>query len=244
MAKSAIIIGGSGLVGRRLVESLLQDANVSRVVSLGRREVHADQVCPTCTDDQKAKFLSVVVDFLNLSKNQSDFEGHDVGFITLGTTYKDAGSNAEKFREIDYAYCLNFAKLYQLVNSSRPTHICLLTSGGSNPGSFFLYPRTKGELERDCANIGLNKLTIFRPGLLVPASSKDTRFNSERSGESVALKILPYVNWIVPTHLSSSTTSVGIAMWKKGMESVSKGAGSTTVEILENKDIRQIAPIS
>ena len=55
MAKSAIVIGGTGLVGRRLVEALLLDPNVSRVVALGRRDVPVEQVCPSCNSEQKAK---------------------------------------------------------------------------------------------------------------------------------------------------------------------------------------------
>ena len=77
--------------------------------------------------------------------------------------------------------------------------------------------------------------------MLVP-SSNDVRYNTERSSEGVILKILPFVNWIAPNHMSISTMTVGRAMWKKGMENVTKGSGSTMVEILENKDILQLDP--
>ncbi|TPX34087.1 hypothetical protein SmJEL517_g03164 [Synchytrium microbalum] len=233
MPKSAIIIGGSGLVGKRLVECLLKDDGISKVVSLGRRVIDADSVCPSCTTEQKAKFNSVVVDFLNLSSHRETFKDQALGFCTLGTTRADAGS-AEKFKEIDYTYCLEFAKLYQEENKDKPTHFLLLTSGGSDANSFFLYPKTKGELERDCGKIGLDKLSIFRPGLLMFPEG-ETRPGG-RITESVLQRIFPYVDWIAPSRLTAPTTVVASAMHKKALEPVVK-SGTTNVEILENKAI-------
>lgn len=44
---------------------------------------------------------------------------------------------------------------------------------GSNPNSWFLYPRTKGQVELELAQKQLNLLTIFKPGLL--RQRKDAR---------------------------------------------------------------------
>jgi len=45
-------------------------------------------------------------------------------------------------------------------------HYLLVSSMGSNPTSWFLYPKTKGEAEDELKQKKLNLLTIFRPGLL------------------------------------------------------------------------------
>ncbi|KAK6023030.1 hypothetical protein OSTOST_11249, partial [Ostertagia ostertagi] len=37
---------------------------------------------------------------------------------------------------------------------------------GSNENSWFLYPRTKGEVERDVAALEFEKFLIVRPGML------------------------------------------------------------------------------
>jgi oxidoreductase len=37
---------------------------------------------------------------------------------------------------------------------------------GSDPKSWFLYPRTKGEVENELKEKKINLLSIFKPGLL------------------------------------------------------------------------------
>lgn len=45
-------------------------------------------------------------------------------------------------------------------------HYLLVSSVGADEKSWFLYPRTKGEVERDLKLKKLPLLTIMRPGLL------------------------------------------------------------------------------
>ena len=45
-------------------------------------------------------------------------------------------------------------------------HYLIVSSMGSNPTSWFLYPKTKGEVEDELKQKKINLLTIFRPGLL------------------------------------------------------------------------------
>ena len=60
-------------------------------------------------------------------------------------------------------------------------HCSLLTSFGSNPNSWFLYPRTKGELETSVKGLEFSYTSIFRPGLL-------GRGESARLGEKIVSK--------------------------------------------------------
>jgi len=53
-----------------------------------------------------------------------------------------AGS-AEAFRKVDYDYVLNSARL---MKDGGVQHYSLMTSQGSNKDSWFLYPKTKGEV--------------------------------------------------------------------------------------------------
>ena len=45
-------------------------------------------------------------------------------------------------------------------------HYLLVSSMGSDPNSWFLYPKTKGQVEDELKLKNLNYLSIFRPGLL------------------------------------------------------------------------------
>jgi uncharacterized protein YbjT (DUF2867 family) len=45
--------------------------------------------------------------------------------------------------------------------------ISVISSVGSDPDSVFLYPRTKGMLERDIIKIPLDHLNIVKPGIIL-----------------------------------------------------------------------------
>jgi uncharacterized protein YbjT (DUF2867 family) len=45
--------------------------------------------------------------------------------------------------------------------------ISVISSVGSDPNSVFLYPRTKGMLERDIIKIPLDHLNIVKPGIIL-----------------------------------------------------------------------------
>ncbi len=99
------------------------------------------------------------------------------------------------FRKVDYQYPLDFAKIGVEVGAK---HYGLLSSTGAKASSWFLYMRTKGEVERDIKKVGVPNLAIYKPGFLL------NRDNDERIGE----KIFSHVPFI--TKIESA--DVGFAM--------------------------------
>lgn len=73
--------------------------------------------------------------------------------------------------KVDKTYPLLCADI--AINNQIP-HYLLVSSAGSSPDSFFLYPRTKGEVERDLKLKKLNILSILKPGLI--KNRPDQRF--------------------------------------------------------------------
>ena len=76
----------------------------------------------------------------------------------------------ETFVKVDKTYPLLAADI-ALKNSNLAIiieipHYLLVSSMGSDSKSWFLYPKTKGEVEDELKQKKLNLLTIFRPGLL------------------------------------------------------------------------------
>ena len=90
------------------------------------------------------------------------------------------------FIKVDYEYPLNFANLAKSLDVK---HYGLLSSTGSDQRSMFLYMRTKGRVEAACKEVGLQQLTIYRPGLLMH------RRNDKRIGETI-LSCVPGVTKI------------------------------------------------
>lgn len=103
-----------------------------------------------------------MVDFDQLGEHKNAFDGYDVGFCCLGTT--KAKSGASGFVKVDRDYVYESA---QFAKEGGCKQFHLLTAQNANKDSWFLYPRTKGEVEEKVTQLGFEKLFIYRPGLLL-----------------------------------------------------------------------------
>ena len=101
-----------------------------------------------------------VVDFDNLDGSPDAFKDADVAFCCLGTTRGKAG--ADGFVKVDYDYVVNSAQKLR-EHGCKDFH--LLTSQGSNPNSWLLYPKTKGRAEEVCKAMDFQRVDIYRCSL-------------------------------------------------------------------------------
>jgi uncharacterized protein YbjT (DUF2867 family) len=148
----AVVLGSSGLIGSHLVKLLNVSQDYSEITTFVRRK----------SDILPPKIKEVLADYSNLQNLKDEFICDSL-FIALGTTIKKAGSE-EKFREVDYTYVLDSVKIAHEINVK---NVLLVSSLGADVNSSIFYSRTKGEVERDTSNLGLNSLSIFRPSLLL-----------------------------------------------------------------------------
>ena len=166
MGRVALVLGASGETGGEVVRSLVDREEFTRVVIVTRRQLQFPD-----ESRYNEKIVQHIVDFDNLSSLHSEvFRGVDTAFCCLGTTRKIAG--AEGFVKVDHDYVLAAATL--LKEAGCP-EFHLLTSTGAKASSWFLYPSTKGKVEEAVKRLDFNKLSIYRPGLLLCARNK-TRF--------------------------------------------------------------------
>lgn len=110
--------------------------------------------------DGKVEQISIDMD--NMNSISDKFKGNDIAFCCLGTTRADAGS-PEAFMKVDYDYVVNFATLSK---DAGIEDFHVVSSTMTSPNSWFLYPRTKGLMEKKCQEIGFKNLVIYKPGLL------------------------------------------------------------------------------
>jgi uncharacterized protein YbjT (DUF2867 family) len=164
----AWIAGATGLVGRTLLELLLDHSDVQRVTIIVRRP----------TGHTHPKLLELVVDFDRLEAELAGRSATDV-VCGLGTTIAAAGSQ-EAFRRVDHDYPLALARAARKAGARR---FLVVTAAGSNPRSSLFYSRIKGELERDLAPLGFPEVAVLRPGLLLGERAE------RRRGERVAMAL-------------------------------------------------------
>lgn len=173
MSKTALVAGGSGLVGTHLVDQLIKSQDYSEVKVLIRKG----------SKYQNEHASIIEVDYDQLSDYKSVLNA-DVVFCCLGTTMKKAGSK-EQFYTVDFTYVFELAKIAQENESKQ---FCIITSSGANSSSVFYYNKVKGEIEDAISQLELTSVNIFRPSLLVG------KRNEHRSGEQIGGIIAKVVN--------------------------------------------------
>ncbi|ODN03467.1 Oxidoreductase HTATIP2 [Orchesella cincta] len=180
----AFILGATGAVGKELVKVLAADGRFEKVTLIGRREVTLN-----AEDPSYSKFENQLIDFEKLDEYKETFKGYDVGFSSLGTTRKKSG--AEGFYKVDHDYVVQTAKL---AKEGGCAHFHLVSSAGANKNAYFLYPKTKGEVEEELTEMNFSKLTIYRPAVLLVDGGRE----ESRVGEAIlqsVLKPLDRLRW-------------------------------------------------
>lgn len=169
----AIILGATGAIGRDLVQELLQDDSVTELYLLVRR-------IPEGLSSPKLKIQ--VLDF-DQPDQWPELPTADVLFSCLGTTLRDAGSQAAQYR-VDYGYQYEVAR--RAAARGIP-HYILVSAWGAKASSRSFYTRMKGELEAAIQALPFRRISILRPPLL-------ERKGSTRSGERLAAAVLRGLN--------------------------------------------------
>ena len=172
--RSALLLGATGLVGRHTLARLARDPRWTRVVTLDRRPVAP--ASPTHT--------SHVVDFDRLDDLDSSVWACDDVFCALGTTIRQAGSQAA-FRHVDLDIPAHVA---QRAHAAGASQMLLVSSMGADPESRVFYSRTKGQAEAAVRSTGFEAVHLLRPSLLTGDRAE------ARTGEQVGEAVLRILN--------------------------------------------------
>ena len=159
---SAALVGGTGLVGSHILNTLLAHPLSPRIHALGRRSL------PNSSPN-----LSVIVnpDTSTWADSLKSLSPPPSIFLSaLGTSKAAAGSVAAQ-RAIDYDLNLSLARTAK--ESGVQTYV-LISSAGVGLNSPFPYGRMKAELEDAVKKLEFPYTVILKPGLLV-GTRQETR---------------------------------------------------------------------
>jgi uncharacterized protein YbjT (DUF2867 family) len=170
MAKSALLIGATGLVGGFVLQQILQDDYYDKVIVLTRKPLN----------NQHPKLKEVVVDFNKLDDYAAEIKA-DIIFSCLGTTIKVAGSQ-EAFKRVDFEYPY---KVAQIAKQNGASAYLLVSALGAAKDSLVFYNRVKGELEDEVSSLHYDAFHILQPSLII-GDRKEAR-----TGEGIAQKLAP-----------------------------------------------------
>lgn len=224
----AIVIGGTGAIGRSLVQQLLADERYSEVTTIGRRKVPRVQGAEDSAGDAaltSTKLKQVVVDMDEIGSSDA-WQNKDVAFCALGTTRSAAGS-AQAFVKVDRDYV---EAAGAAAKAAGVKHFSLVTAQGAKdvwvPHTVLhplLYARTKWEAQEAIIRQGFERVSIFQPGLLNREGAED-----KRPWEGIAVKLMP---------------SIHVATVAAGMMNDAATSGSAEPAYFSNSGITQRAQL-
>lgn len=173
MAKTAIIIGATGLTGGILVKRLLNDQRYRKVVLISR----------TSLGKQHPKLEEHLVQMFQLHEYEDLFKGDEL-YCCIGTT-KAKTPDEEQYRKIDFGIPVAAAELCkkQGINT-----FAVMSSMGADPKSKIFYSRLKGEMEEAIKSLKLTKTIIVRPSLISGDRSE------KRLGEQFGKALMKLLN--------------------------------------------------
>ncbi len=151
MAKNALIVGATGLIGSQLLDLLLHDSHYKKVHVIARKPLLVEH----------EKLIVTLTDFEELEKHPNAFEVDDV-FCCLGTTIKKVGSK-DLFKRIDVDYPELVAKM---AKSNGANQYLLVSAMGAHAYSKIFYNKVKGQAENAIKKVGFDAIHIFRASLL------------------------------------------------------------------------------
>ena len=187
-----LLAGATGLTGELLLDRLLNEPTVERVLAPSRKPL-ADHPHLENPVGDPAVFLP------QLSGQV------DVAFCCLGTTIKQAGSE-EAFRAVDHDMVVAFAKRAREMGAR---HLIVISAIGADPESSIFYNRVKGEMEQSLRAQDWPQLTIARPSLLI----------GERLEERPAEKIAGLFSKLIPgKYHGIEACELARALWRLALE--------------------------
>ncbi|EXF43926.1 nucleoside-diphosphate-sugar epimerase [Pseudomonas sp. BAY1663] len=145
-----LLAGATGLAGEHLLDRLLNEPTVERVLAPTRKPLAAHPRLENPVGELRALLPQLSGEI-------------DTAYCCLGSTRKQAGSD-DAFRAIDHDLVVAFARRARELGAR---HLLVISSLGADPDSSIFYCRVKGEMEAALQQQDWPQLTIARPSQLL-----------------------------------------------------------------------------
>jgi uncharacterized protein YbjT (DUF2867 family) len=202
----ALILGSTGLVGREVLDLLLNDKECVSIVAIGRRSSGIND----------PKLTSYAIDLESLAElPEMDV---DTLFVAFGTTLKTAGSKErQEFIDVEIP-----TRIMELAHKKGVRRCALVSAVGVSESSPFFYSRMKARLDRNARQVGFDHLVLVKPSVL------DGDRKEERFGEKLSIRL---GNFLGKSGLFNAYKPVHVKLVAGAMINAIKKGGEGTLEI-------------
>jgi uncharacterized protein YbjT (DUF2867 family) len=173
MTRIALVAGPTGLIGRSLLQRLLNDPAYTEVRALSRRALRL----------QHPRLRVHLADYADLTALGDALAVDDV-FCCLGTTLTDAGSRAA-FEDVDYRMVVDLARAARRAGAQQ---FLVVSAVGASRHALAFYSRVKGRMESAVSALDYPAVHILRPSLLLGERTQP------RPAEAAAQKLMPRIS--------------------------------------------------
>ncbi|MCY1523562.1 hypothetical protein D9M68_584660 [compost metagenome] len=187
-----LLAGATGLTGEHLLDRLLNEPTVARVLAPSRR--------PLAEHPHLENPQGELLELLPQLRGPID-----TAFCCLGSTIKQAGSQ-DAFRAVDHDMVLAFGERARELGAR---HLLVISALGADAKSSVFYNRVKGEMEEALKAQDWPQLTLVRPSLLLGPRSEF------RLGERLAA---PVMRWLPGKYRGIEATVLARALWRLALE--------------------------
>ena len=171
--KTALIFGSSGLVGKNLLNQVINNSNYSKIKIFVRSSPDIS--------DQKIEIINT--DFKDLEIIKNSITGDDC-FFCIGTTKKNSPDKKE-YRRIE----LDLPKqIAQISKSNNIKSFIFVSSGFADPKNSGDYLKFKGLVEEEIKSLNFEKIGILRPSFLLGKRKE------KRLGEKIGISIFKFLS--------------------------------------------------
>jgi uncharacterized protein YbjT (DUF2867 family) len=217
-----VLFGATGMIGQAVLRECLLDADVTEVLSIGRR----------AGDTQDAKLRELVHhDLVDLAPIEAQLAGYDACFFCLGST--SVGMTEADYTRVTYDVAMAAATA---LSRQSPDMTFVFISGRATDATEqgkLMWARVKGKTENAIARLPFKATYMFRPGYIQPVHGEKSRTAWTRNTYLLAGWLYPLWKLLFPNNVS---TTEGLA---RAMLAVAKRG--TDKHVLEVRDINRVA---
>jgi uncharacterized protein YbjT (DUF2867 family) len=220
---NVVLFGATGMIGQGVLRECLLDADVARVLTIGR----------TATGVQHAKLQEIAhADLWNYAAIEDRLRGFDACFFCLGVT--SAGMSEADYTRVTYGITIAAAETLCQLN---PAMTFVFVSGAgadSSEQGRLMWARVKGRTENAIIRLPFKASYVFRPGVVQPMHGERSRTAAYRVLYTITKPLVPWIRRLWPNQILT-TEQFGRAM----LFVVRHGAPK---RVLESADINALVP--
>jgi uncharacterized protein YbjT (DUF2867 family) len=217
-----ILFGASGMVGQGALRELLNDREVTAVLSIGR----------SATGQRHTKLKELVQeDVGDLAMLEHELGTFDACLFCLGVSA--VGLSESDYKRITYDLTLKVAQTLERLN---PKMTFVYVSGGgtdSTERGGVMWARVKGATENALLSMLFPRVYMLRPGFIRPLNGVVSKTGWYRALYAVMGPVYPLLKRYFPGQVTT-TEELGLAM----LHLLKRGF---TARVLENRDIVALA---